>query len=66
MKKYQAPHEILTDEQIKENIETLLIKLSCFEKRWNASDWEVWEFQEFIKGLEETLFKLRREQCKLT
>jgi len=60
VKTEQAPHEKLTDEEIKKEIEKLLSNHLKLKQRWNASDWEVHEFDEFMKIQEQMIFKLRR------
>lgn len=60
MKTEDAPHEKLTDIEIKEVIENLLRNHLKLKNRWDASDWEVHEFDEFIKNQEGMIFKLRR------
>lgn len=60
MEKQQAPHEKLTDEEVKEEIENLLKSHLKLKGRWDASDWEVHEFDEFMKEQDHIIFKLRR------
>jgi hypothetical protein len=60
VKSYQAPHEKLTEEEVKREVENLLSNHLKFKNRWNASDWEEHEFDKFIKDQENMIFKLRR------
>ena len=60
MKSYQAPHEKLTEEEIKEQIESILSNHLKFKDRWEASDWEEYEFHKFMENQESMIFKLRR------
>ncbi len=60
MKTEDAPHEKLTNLEIKEVIENLLRNHFKLKKRWEASDWEVHEFDEFMKNQGDMIFKLRK------
>lgn len=60
MEKLPAPHEKLTEDEIKKEIEKLLLNHLKFESRWEASDWEIHEFDDFMKIQQEIIFKLRR------
>ena len=60
MKTEDAPHEKLTDAEVKQVIENLLSNHLKLKNRWDASDWEVHEFDKFIKNQEGMIFKLRR------
>ena len=60
METHPAPHEKLTEEEIKKEIDKLLSNHLKLKNRWEASDWEVHEFDLFIKNQEESIFKLRR------
>jgi hypothetical protein len=44
MKKFQAPHEKLTEEEIKEQVESLLSSILKFKDKWKSYDWEIDEF----------------------
>lgn len=59
MEKFQAPHEKLTEPEVKSEIENLLSNHLKFKNRWNASDWEEYEFDKFMQNQEEMIFKLR-------
>lgn len=70
MKKFQAPHEKITEQEIKEEIEKLLSNHLKFRNRWNISDlgiyepdFDIHEFDEFMKNQESSIFKLRRHFC---
>jgi predicted RNase H-like nuclease (RuvC/YqgF family) len=57
MEKYQAPHEKLSEEEIKKEIDFLLNSILMFKKKWTNFDWQI---DEFIEKQEESIFKLRR------
>lgn len=59
MEKYQAPHEKLNEEEIKLEIEKLLSNHFKFRNRRESSDWEINDFDQFMKNQEESIFKLR-------
>lgn len=56
MKSYQAPHEKLTEEEIKEQVESLLSSILKFKDKWKSYDWQI---DEFIEKQEAMIFKLR-------
>lgn len=60
MKTYQAPHEKLTEEEIKEQVESLLNNHLKLKNRWQGSNWEEHEFDIFMENQEIMIFKLRR------
>lgn len=57
MHKFQAPHEKLTEEEIKLEISKLLSNHLRFKSKWDDYDWEI---HDFLKNQEESIFKLRR------
>ena len=61
MKKYQAPHEKLTEDEIKSELEIILSKILKMINHFFYEDDS--EFKKFINETQESIFKLRRHFC---
>ena len=60
MEKFQAPHEKLTEEEVKSEIDKLLTNNLNFKERCKSSNFNDNECFDFIEKQQSSIFKLRR------
>lgn len=60
METFQASHEKMTEDQIKDALSDMLKNHLYFKQRWYDSDWEEHEFDIFMEKQQKIIFKLRR------